>query len=295
MSCSSHQKQVLIAMHLYNDANGTFPPGARSSQLGTWALHIAPFIEQTAVASAYDFDVSYIKGSNVEVLSNCRVPVYSCPTDSFGLLNPFTGAAFTSYYSHNYVVCMGRDGVYDPTVTNNGGQYASQSNLWIDDVSLCHPSQYRALFALGGQIGKGPDIAQPEKIDVSEVIDGLSNTVALSETILGRPPGSVQNDLRGMIWYGGNCFFTTNQSPNTTVADVTLSYDQTGHTQHPLQKYGTSGGGAYRLRWSARSWHTHGVNAALGDGSVRFVNNQVDLDVWRAAGSTNGSETASLP
>jgi hypothetical protein len=46
-------------------------------------------------------------------------------------------------------------------------------------------------------------------------------------------------------------------------------------------------GGAYRpyrLRY----------NAELADGSVRFVQDQINLDIWRAAGSTNGGEVSSL-
>jgi len=38
-----------------------------------------------------------------------------------------------------------------------------------------------------------------------------------------------------------------------------------------------------------------GVNACLCDGSVRFVTNNIDNDVWMAAGTINGGEATSLP
>ena len=41
---------------------------------------------------------------------------------------------------------------------------------------------------------------------------------------------------------------------------------------------------------SARSMHTGGVNACLADGSVRFVNENIDLGVWRAVGTRGGGE-----
>ena len=41
---------------------------------------------------------------------------------------------------------------------------------------------------------------------------------------------------------------------------------------------------------SARSRHTGGVNAALCDGSVRFVRDAVDLATWQAVASANGGE-----
>ena len=34
-----------------------------------------------------------------------------------------------------------------------------------------------------------------------------------------------------------------------------------------------------------------GVNTALCDGSVRFVSETIELEVWRALGSTKGGET----
>ncbi len=41
---------------------------------------------------------------------------------------------------------------------------------------------------------------------------------------------------------------------------------------------------------SARSKHTGGVNASMGDGSVRFVSNSIDVATWRAMGTRDGGE-----
>jgi prepilin-type N-terminal cleavage/methylation domain-containing protein/prepilin-type processing-associated H-X9-DG protein len=41
---------------------------------------------------------------------------------------------------------------------------------------------------------------------------------------------------------------------------------------------------------AARSEHAGGVNAALADGSVRFVIDSINLDVWRAVGTRDGGE-----
>ena len=47
--------------------------------------------------------------------------------------------------------------------------------------------------------------------------------------------------------------------------------------------------GASRQK-AARSRHPTGVNASLCDGSVRFVSNNVALNVWQAASTINGAE-----
>ena len=41
---------------------------------------------------------------------------------------------------------------------------------------------------------------------------------------------------------------------------------------------------------SARSYHTGGVNTALGDGSVRFISDNVNFATWQALGTRNGGE-----
>jgi prepilin-type processing-associated H-X9-DG protein len=43
--------------------------------------------------------------------------------------------------------------------------------------------------------------------------------------------------------------------------------------------------------FAARSAHPGGVNLLTADGSVRFVDDSIDLSVWRAIGSIDGGET----
>ena len=45
---------------------------------------------------------------------------------------------------------------------------------------------------------------------------------------------------------------------------------------------------------TARSYHPGGINVLLGDGSVRFVNNSIAHSTWRALGTRNGGEVATL-
>ncbi len=50
--------------------------------------------------------------------------------------------------------------------------------------------------------------------------------------------------------------------------------------------------GAYA---AARSNHRGGVNAAMADGSVRFVSESVDQEIWRASATRAGGEPVALP
>jgi prepilin-type processing-associated H-X9-DG protein len=54
----------------------------------------------------------------------------------------------------------------------------------------------------------------------------------------------------------------------------------------------TSGGPTYAVITS-RSYHPGGVNVLLGDGSVRFTRDSLDLQVWNALSTVNGGEIIS--
>jgi len=71
-------------------------------------------------------------------------------------------------------------------------------------------------------------------------------------------------------------------------------------TPTPIVGGGNPFGDATNAAWdmlsldtAARSLHPGGVNVALADGSVRFVKNTVNVNVWRAVGTRNGGEVVS--
>jgi prepilin-type processing-associated H-X9-DG protein len=78
------------------------------------------------------------------------------------------------------------------------------------------------------------------------------------------------------LWYpAGQSAFTTAAPPN-------WSFPTAGGACCP--------GGAHD--WGngiipARSEHTGGVNAVMGDGSVKFIRNSVDLVTWQRLGARN--------
>jgi prepilin-type processing-associated H-X9-DG protein len=96
-------------------------------------------------------------------------------------------------------------------------------------------------------------------------------------------------DIRGDIINNdrGCSMFMTLNTPNSTATDALVFYAANSDPMMP------SAPGS-QARNAARSRHPQGVNAALCDGSIRFVNNGVALNAWMAAGTMNGGETIPL-
>jgi prepilin-type processing-associated H-X9-DG protein len=60
------------------------------------------------------------------------------------------------------------------------------------------------------------------------------------------------------------------------------------------QKYSCGDSSFRRSHIPAASYHTGGVNVCMCDGSVRFVRDSINFDVWRFVGSRAGGEVASI-
>ncbi|MDR2170408.1 MAG: DUF1559 domain-containing protein [Planctomycetaceae bacterium] len=295
-ACQSNMKNIALAFHNHNDVNERYPLGFDRWVFATWAIYTLPFLEQEALYASYNQRREYNSGaldagftkSNLNLLRNLRIPIYTCPGDGD------KKSTYDNFMHHNYVVCMGNAGVYHPNTSGCGWA------IYGDVTQL-----QGAMFWGGHLINNGGSwVAGYKYISLADVTDGLSNTVALSETIQGERStiaGGISNDpldLRGLIWWSETTLFTTYRSPNTTIAD-NLDFSNSAYSgggtmhepQHPIAPV-LSGNIIIN---SARSFHAGGVNSAIGDGSVRFINDTINIDVWRAIGTTQGDEPISIP
>jgi len=120
---------------------------------------------------------------------------------------------------------------------------------------------------------------------LSDMIDGLSSTLAFSETVKGQ-----FGDLRGFGWWQGGSHFETYLAPNSNQPDAT-EQDQYCVNQRPNMPC-TGPTTSLPEQIGARSRHPGGVNVALCDGAVRFMSDNVNMDTWRFLGTGGGREPA---
>lgn len=268
VQCQNGVKQVALAMHNYHDANQSLPEGVSAQGgygQGTWLVLILPYIEQADLAKLYvDYGLAvgrnYWDPANLPVTTK-KIAMLQCKSDMPAESNETWNG--TSY--HNFAVNFGNTAVGEGGATGRD-VYAVPT---YNGVTFAEAPFYQG---------------NPQKI--SNITDGSSNTIMVAEMIQGH-----KQDLRGLVWWGSGAGFMTYLRPNDTNPDVTWSSLRPWCNPDPPNPPCTTylGGTNWRT-FASRSRHVGGVNLAMCDGSVRFVENQISTTVWRAMGTARGLE-----
>ena len=116
------------------------------------------------------------------------------------------------------------------------------------------------------------------------ILDGQSNTLLIGEWIhidqRGGDMAKVPGNVRG--WIMGS-----NENK------ASYSYKIVQHTINAPLDRGADGIAYNHLPFG--SYHTGGANFALLDGSVHFLTDQIDFELYKDLATCNGSEDAQLP
>jgi prepilin-type N-terminal cleavage/methylation domain-containing protein/prepilin-type processing-associated H-X9-DG protein len=165
------------------------------------------------------------------------------------------------------------------------------------------PDQLAGAFGMV-RISKNPPTARLGKgAETAQFADGLSNTVLLSEVLAwdqaneqgaGEVGGAGNDDWRGvwMIPSVGASAFTGYLTPNSKDKDV-IPACGTGIQSSPAWldmpcEEPPDRDASGNLYAAARSRHNSLVNAAMADGSVRNIDNEIDNVVWQAMCTRSG-------
>jgi prepilin-type N-terminal cleavage/methylation domain-containing protein/prepilin-type processing-associated H-X9-DG protein len=270
LKCANNLKQIGLALHGYHDANGLFPQNTwrvivyPQSVRTNWTWHILPYLEQENLHRTIDMNIG-LGGTNWQAINGPAfktvVPTYQCPSDVGGVSQ---GPVGPGYANANYAGCWSPDG----TLVERAVTDAAVKNDVYGSLAGLNPATKIAAFNIN------------VRRSFASVKDGLSNTVIVSEVIAG--------DIRGQWHHDAGVAYTHHVTPNSKTPDAMWTINGcVNRSNAPCDGRGRAWG---LMDFAARSNHTGGVNALLGDGSVRFVNNSVALPVWQAAASIDAGE-----
>ena len=308
--CSNNLKQMGIALHAHHDGIGYFPPGGAADQapFGTqnngnggnwgssWMVYLLPYIEQNNVYSQLKFDGSNGGGSgwqnnaNAAVLGPVTISTYRCPSSPLPL-KAFGGMQNgTLTMLANYVAVTGAT---DDIVMANGYR-ESRFNSGGAAASCCS----------GGKVSAGGVLYPNSQVRFADITDGTSNTLVISEqgdfltdTSNNRQPWTSSNPHG---WQMGAA--TASPPPNYNKGGdarafntATIRYAINQKTGWSDNTGGTGVGSNTGDNIPLNSAHTAGVNAAFGDGSVRFLTNSINLPLLAAIATRDDGNTVTLP
>ncbi len=252
--CQNNLKQWALATHNFHDTYKQFPIGSRNNPRQTWVMHLWAYIEQTALSSQ----------------NNLNLPFYVPPGTIPNTMNGLCGQVLTLY---NCPSDTGADQDQTYYARVRGNYVVNWGNVLYDTA----PAGIYAPFA-----HNNGSRSTPRTTKVVNITDGTSNTLLMAEYL--KAWSRQDNDWRGDIHNDDGVFrFHTINTPNSTAADVVNWAVQTGDPLMPVSTAGSQHN-------TARSRHSGGVNAALCDGSVRFIANTVSLATWQALGTMNGGD-----
>jgi len=267
MKCQNNLKQLGLALHNYESANGFFPSAGKNY---AWAggapttanygynlnglVLLLPYLEQSALYAQYDptsASQGYLGSNTMTPLANGGVSamnlafcqnkapsVLRCPSDNGpetlaagATYGPSTGTSYkTSYDFITYA--------------------SSSSNYWANSVVTTR-------YAFG----------ENSKTRITEIADGTSNTLAMGEGTLDVYDGS----RAGWAYRG---WVMTGLDPKDGVnVWVYPSWVSGGLAGTPLPR------GKSSEWWNPGSLHTGGTSFVMCDGSVMFLREGANTNV----------------
>lgn len=279
--CTNRMRQLGLAASNYVATTRHFPSGSVSQENpaapnSPWTFYrwsalatLTPYLENEAVRNSLDlnqplYDTSFQVTPENRAGVRLLIADFLCPSDEGRRLTDAFGPT-------NYAVCTG-PGVRD-------GQNGSPRNT-------------TGLFGVNSTVRPG------------QVVDGLSKTTLASESLLGIPreaaPHGAQREYRFITAAPlSSAACTSSQSWNFTdprgfswangeYRCALYNHYATPNSPEP-DCMGVLIGGTFKTLFTpygwraARSNHPGGVNAVHADGSVRFVQDEIVVNLWRAA------------
>lgn len=301
-SCQNKLKQLGIALHNYHDANGIYPqggmfgiPAANDIQhgwgngdwnydRGSWLLYTLPQMEQGGLYNTLNIPQLIATGKSAggyqgNPLNN---PVLGGTIPKMGYLRcPSDGNRLEQSWS-NYVMSLGPQCLDSTGACGTPGYQPYQQYCNGDAFGWGYPTSPDHGNSPDAEYIRGFGNRAGARVNSASFTDGLSNTIALGETI-----GDYHDHFHNGHWghfNGGNAHVST-IVPINYVTDKRVGC--TSNLQRSFQNW--------NLSWGFKSYHTNGANFVFGDGAVKFINQSIDHRTFQLLGCRNDKQAVSPP
>ena len=297
MQCSNNLKQLSLAMLNYEEQNNALPVFSNNFAPKVFMM---PFIEQQALYDQLEVNLTVSDREPLRTAVATVVPTFVCPSDPEDVVHTYSSAAGGAGVRVFQTPLTAAGTNY--AINGSSGSGTSTSNI---DVFVVTPGN------------GGPDgiCYVDANLRVADIRDGLSNTVAFSETLRGPCDTPDASSLADAQVYGcsisGSIMDIAAQCDNndpsaalaarsgwngTRMAQWFMSNQEAGSIMKarftpnsPVPDLN------FRRYWinAARSRHPGGVNCGYCDGSTHFITDSINQTVWHAMWTRDGGEIIS--
>lgn len=254
--CKNNLKQIGLALHNYHETHSVLPPGgttcnpcaAYSSGINghNFTADILPFMDQGTIYNKLNWRIPgyayYFSSLDAahEAAVATVLPAYVCPSSTT-----------PTFWQYNPPTCFFRQAV---------SHYAGIGG------SINYPYN-------GTTISRAGTFFKNSKIGLRDMTDGSSNVMVVGEysgLAKGQTKDMAMNQVNPNVWYG----FYDNDS-STYNSYKTITYAPNLYWQGTGSPIGTS-----VHNQSLKSQHVGGIHALMGDGAVRFLNENINIQTY---------------
>jgi prepilin-type N-terminal cleavage/methylation domain-containing protein/prepilin-type processing-associated H-X9-DG protein len=276
--CTNNLRQIGLAVQNYHDAYKNIPQGGgfesfgelggggRDAIVATFAAAILPQLEEQNVYDQFDFNRALHRTPN-HIPARVVIDTFVCPSDEWAstpLLGGRGGTGPSGSMGLWYPASMGptRDGTgtycqFCPERPAQNDFLGTYCCRGIDFGRTEYRTSHRGMFARCYTTLRFKDIT-----------DGLSNTFMIGESLPKQ------------------CLYNGAYNSNFPVAGTTIPLNW--FTDESLE-------GQWYFSCGFKSQHPGGANFVMGDGSVHFISDSIDYQLYNELGSRDLDEVVHLP
>lgn len=292
-NCGNNLRQLGLALASFESARGRFPVGAESRewaanpnlphQFFRWSVlaHLAPFFEERQLLEDLDITVPLYTGLGPDSIAPQNREVVARTIPLFLCPTDRSRPVSNIFGPTNYAACTG-SGIGGGTPFEADGLFFINSRVRPRDVT---DGLSKTVAFSESTLGEGPTATtNPSGIQPSTGYAFIFWT-PLSDAGCNRPLYYNFTDLRGFSWANGEyrtTLYNHAREPNSGTFDCLAALMTTSDKAKQYAGFG----------WrTARSRHANGVNVAFADAAVQFIEDSIDSQVWRAMSTRAGGET----
>jgi prepilin-type N-terminal cleavage/methylation domain-containing protein/prepilin-type processing-associated H-X9-DG protein len=299
IACANNLKQFGLATLQHVEAKGTFPPQSGGDTDGEFSLQppwsdrnaigihrkgsaqvkLLPYMEQNTFYDALDFSGDIVNQiEHNETLRTTRIPTFLCPSDDRGGMLQSTHDNLLRAQC-NYGASQGSQG----QLSNAGGCDAYLGNLF-------GTGEEPHADTLSGDKISGISARSRWACRPVEITDGLSKTIAFGEVRL-----ACNHHFSDLGWYRTHAWFTHTAVPINFPSCLNEGqgndggYGGTARTNDPAL-INCNSWNNWTTSTGFKSRHPGGAQFVFADGSVHFLNEEIDFRNYNRLGDRRDGE-----